>query len=161
MTPEQQAAAAIDSAATVDDARFAITGAEAVEAISAAGLCIVTAGRIAELLDANTALVEERRRLNAGLDAMTATIDAQGEALVALRNRVAAAEAARDDAKRQAGEMLPRRLEAERQRDVMATAAAMLSRRDSAEISALRRLLGLNPDPNTPTAAAPAVRSME
>jgi uncharacterized protein involved in exopolysaccharide biosynthesis len=145
VTPEQKAAHAVAKAAIAhntewhgaapDDHEAHVLGKRTVETLSAAGLVITDAGRVAELLDANSALVEERRTLRHHLAVANATIGVQGEALVDLRDRLAAAEAARDDAKRQAGEMLPRRIEAERQRDE--------ARR---QLPALRLALGLNPE---------------
>jgi hypothetical protein len=51
VSPERQAAAAVDSASMVDGVRFSITGTEAVEAIAGAGLVILTAERAAAWVD--------------------------------------------------------------------------------------------------------------
>lgn len=71
MTPEQTAAHrianAVEQRTGMPRGAAQETGHDAVERISAAGLVIVPAGRIAELLDANNREVERRREARAAL----------------------------------------------------------------------------------------------
>lgn len=108
--------------------------------------------RIAELLQANSDLVEQRRAARAELEAAQALADAAAHALAEAERRRQAAEAARDQAQAQAARMLPLRLAAERARDEAirhaaaqeAAAVEMLTAKD-VEIARLRLALGLCP----------------
>jgi hypothetical protein len=113
MTPERQAAEAIDRASMSGDVRFSITGQEAVEAISGAGLVIVTAEKAAQLLEAKGTVSPDLDALEAAARAAHRSAPnspwfGEDEARHARRIPGAAAMTQRDDAAEQGAGIVER-----------------------------------------------------